>query len=121
MLRDQSRVRAPFQPAAATGSPVHRRALSNNRNNRSKIVPTSSISETRQFVCETSRSMRVRWSSRGRQAISAAWLDGDAAVDTSMSGRRVVREPDALIAKRGTPRMIVSDDGTELTSNAVPG
>ena len=42
-----------------------------------------------------------------------------AVVDTSISGRRVVRELTALIAERGTPKMIVSDNGTELTSNAV--
>lgn len=34
--------------------------------------------------------------------------------DTSISGRRVVRELTDLIAQRG---MIVSDNGTELTSN----
>ena len=39
--------------------------------------------------------------------------------DTSISGRRVVRELTELIAKRGKPGMIVSDNGTELTSNAV--
>jgi transposase InsO family protein len=38
---------------------------------------------------------------------------------TSISGQRVVRELDALIARRGKPGMIVSDNGTELTSNAV--
>ena len=32
--------------------------------------------------------------------------------DTSISGRRVVREPTELIAERGTPGMIVSDNGT---------
>ena len=42
-----------------------------------------------------------------------------AVVDTSISGRRVVRELDDLIAKRGAPMMIVSDNRTELTSNAV--
>ena len=42
-----------------------------------------------------------------------------AVVDTSISGRRVVRELDDLIARRGAPKMIVSDNGTELTSNAV--
>lgn len=40
-------------------------------------------------------------------------------VDTSISGRRVVRELTDLIAERGRPKMIVSDNGTELTSNAV--
>ncbi|PWR17929.1 IS3 family transposase [Zavarzinia aquatilis] len=42
-----------------------------------------------------------------------------AVVDTSLSGRRVVRELTELIAERGKPQMIVSDNGTELTSNAV--
>jgi transposase InsO family protein len=42
-----------------------------------------------------------------------------AVVDTSLSGRRVVRELADLVAERGTPKMIVSDNGTELTSNAV--
>ncbi|XAY87483.1 IS3 family transposase (plasmid) [Sphingomonas parapaucimobilis] len=42
-----------------------------------------------------------------------------AVVDTSISGRRVVRELTDLIAERGKPTMIVSDNGTELTSNAV--
>ena len=39
--------------------------------------------------------------------------------DTSISGKRVVRELTDLIARRGKPGMIVSDNGTELTSNAV--
>jgi putative transposase len=39
--------------------------------------------------------------------------------DTSISGRRVAREPTALIERRGRPGMIVSDNGTELTSNAI--
>lgn len=39
--------------------------------------------------------------------------------DTSISGLRVVRELTALVAQRGKPEMIVSDNGTELTSNAV--
>lgn len=40
-------------------------------------------------------------------------------VDTSLPGRRVVRALDAIVADRGRPDMIVSDNGTELTSNAV--
>jgi putative transposase len=40
-------------------------------------------------------------------------------VDTSIGGRRVVRELDALVATRGKPRMVVSDNGTELTSRAI--
>lgn len=39
--------------------------------------------------------------------------------DTSIGGYRVVRELDALIAWRGRPAMVVSDNGTELTSRAV--
>ena len=39
--------------------------------------------------------------------------------DTSISGRRVARELTPLIERRGKPRMIVSDNGTELTSNAI--
>jgi putative transposase len=39
--------------------------------------------------------------------------------DTSISGKRVVRELTDLIALRGKPGMIVSDNGTELASNAV--
>jgi putative transposase len=39
--------------------------------------------------------------------------------DTSISGKRVVPELAALIAERGKPGMIVSDNATELTSNAV--
>lgn len=39
--------------------------------------------------------------------------------DTSLSGHRVVRELDAVIARRGRPAMVVSDNGTELTSMAI--
>ena len=39
--------------------------------------------------------------------------------DTSLPGLRVVRELDALMAARGRPAMIVSDNGTELTSLAI--
>ena len=39
--------------------------------------------------------------------------------DTSISGQRVARELDAIIAWRGRPAGIVSDNGTELTSNAI--
>ena len=40
-------------------------------------------------------------------------------VDTSIGGWRVARELDALIAHRGKPATIISDNGTELTSRAV--
>ena len=39
--------------------------------------------------------------------------------DTSLPGLQVVREFDALIAIRGRPAVIVSDNGTELTSLAI--
>ena len=40
-------------------------------------------------------------------------------VDTSLSGTRVGRELDRLVALRGRPAMIVSDNGTEFTSHAI--
>jgi putative transposase len=39
--------------------------------------------------------------------------------DTSLSGARVARELDTVIAWRGKPRRCVSDNGTELTSMAI--
>ena len=39
--------------------------------------------------------------------------------DTSISGRRVARELTTLLERRGKPGMIVSDHGTEFTSNAI--
>lgn len=40
-------------------------------------------------------------------------------VDTSISGPRVVRELDAIVAKRKKPLLIVCDNGSELTSHAI--
>jgi len=40
-------------------------------------------------------------------------------VDNSISGIRVARELDAIAEGRGYPCMVVSDNGTELTSNAI--
>ncbi|GAB5431373.1 MAG: hypothetical protein EpisKO_07430 [Epibacterium sp.] len=40
-------------------------------------------------------------------------------VDTSLSGQRVARELDNIARLRGYPFMVVSDNGTELTSNAI--
>ncbi len=42
-----------------------------------------------------------------------------AVVDTSLSGRRVARELDRIAERRGYPCMVVSDNGTELISNAI--
>jgi putative transposase len=39
--------------------------------------------------------------------------------DTSISGTRVARELDRLLDQCGKPKTIVSDNGTELTSNAI--
>src|SRR5262249_42025484 len=39
--------------------------------------------------------------------------------DTSLSGVRVVRELERITLERATPKVIVSDNGTELTSIAV--
>lgn len=39
-------------------------------------------------------------------------------VDTSIGGRRLARELESLIARRGRPKTIVSDNGTEMTSRA---
>ena len=41
--------------------------------------------------------------------------------DTSISGKRVARELTMLVGARGKPQMIVSDNGTEFTSNAMLG
>jgi putative transposase len=41
--------------------------------------------------------------------------------DTSISGKRVTRELTMIINVRGKPQMIVSDNGTEFTSNAMLG
>lgn len=40
-------------------------------------------------------------------------------VDSSISGQRVARELDVIIARRGKPEMIVSDNGSEFTSKAM--
>jgi putative transposase len=42
-----------------------------------------------------------------------------AIADFSLSGRRVARELDLLIGVHGKPRTVGSDNGTELTSNAI--
>jgi transposase InsO family protein len=41
------------------------------------------------------------------------------AADTSLSGVRVAGELDRLMIERDKPKMIVSDNGSELTSNAI--
>jgi putative transposase len=39
--------------------------------------------------------------------------------DTSISGRRVARELTTIVARRGMPGSIVSNNGTEFTCNAM--
>jgi len=39
--------------------------------------------------------------------------------DTSLSGARVARELDVVLARRGRPKTCISDNGTELTSMAI--
>lgn len=39
--------------------------------------------------------------------------------DTSLSGLRVARELTRLMRERGKPQMVVSDNGSEMTSNAI--
>jgi transposase InsO family protein len=41
--------------------------------------------------------------------------------DTSISGKRVARELTMIVSMRGKPQMVVSDNGTEFTSNAMLG
>ena len=43
-----------------------------------------------------------------------------AIVETSITGHQVARELDRVAKLRGYPCMVVSDNGTELTSNAIP-
>ena len=52
-------------------------------------------------------------------ALHDSWECLAAIPDTSISGRRVARELTALIKRRGKPGTIVSDNGTEFTSNAM--
>jgi putative transposase len=42
-----------------------------------------------------------------------------AEVDTSLPGSRVARTLDRIVAERGKPEMVISDNGTELTCNAM--
>ena len=43
----------------------------------------------------------------------------DLIADTSLSGARVARELASLFDARGKPQMVVSDNATEFTSNAI--
>ena len=54
---------------------------------------------------------------RSAKTAPAEWLA--LLADTSISGQRVARELEAIIAWRGTPAGVLSDKGTELTSSAI--
>ena len=65
-----------------------------------------------QFVCGRRFRILAIFDDCTRECLAAV-------ADTSLSGRRVARELDTLIAVRGKPNCVVSDNGTELTSNAI--
>lgn len=65
-----------------------------------------------QFVCGRRFRILAIFDDATRECLAAV-------ADTSLSGRRTARELDRLIARRGAPKSIVSDNGTELTSNAI--
>jgi putative transposase len=65
-----------------------------------------------QFVCGRRFRILAVFDDCTRECLAAI-------ADTSLSGLRVARELDRLIATRGRSKTIVSDNGTELTSNAI--
>jgi putative transposase len=65
-----------------------------------------------QFVCGRRSRILAVFDDCTRECLAAI-------ADTSLPGLRVARELDRLIAWRGRPKSIVSDNGTELTSNAI--
>lgn len=65
-----------------------------------------------QFVCGRRFRILAIFDDATRECLAAV-------ADTSLSGCRTARELDRLIARRGAPKSIVSDNGTELTSNAI--
>jgi putative transposase len=65
-----------------------------------------------QFVCGRRFRILAVFDDCTRECLAAV-------ADTSLSGLRVARELDFLITRRGRPKTIVSDNGTELTSNAI--
>ena len=76
-------------------------------------------------ACRTFRILAVNDALPGRRLISNAVRDccrenRCLVPDTSISGARVARELDALIRIYGKPDCIVSDNGTEFTSKAIP-
>jgi putative transposase len=102
------RLSSALHPVAGPGRAIraqpHLPALS-----RGGTAVRKRTSRRRQWVAARPFSSRPSQTRAGRTAIP----------DTSISGRRVIRERIAIIEGRDKPRMIVSDNGTEFTSNAV--
>ena len=70
------------------------------------------------------RRSEARWPEHGLRRLLAVVDDCTRecltlVADTSLSGVRVARELDRLITERGRPGTIISNNGTELTSNAI--
>jgi putative transposase len=65
-----------------------------------------------QFVCGRRFRILAIYDDCTRECVAAV-------ADVSLSGKRTARELDRLVATRGKPKSIVSDNGTELTSNAI--
>ena len=65
-----------------------------------------------QFVCGRRFRILAIFDDCTRECLAAV-------ADISLSGRRVARELDLVIATRGKPKSVISDNGTELTSNAI--
>jgi hypothetical protein len=73
----------------------------------SELPRLADVYATSSFEWAQSTLLVIDYAAQGHEAL------------TSLSGARVARELDGLIAERGRPRMIVSDNGSELTSNAI--
>ena len=73
-------------------------------------VPRRTRCSPRNRPPAVSRMLRARRTRRGLQRLSTI---------SSLSGARVARELDSVIARYGKPQTIVSDNGTELTSRAI--
>jgi putative transposase len=65
-----------------------------------------------QFVCGRRFRILAIFDDATRECLAAV-------ADVSLSGIRTARELSRLLAWRGVPKSIVSDNGTELTSNAI--
>lgn len=65
-----------------------------------------------QFVCGRRFRILAIYDDATRECLAAV-------ADTSLSGLRTARELDRLVLWRGRPKSVVSDNGTELTSNAI--